>query len=435
MAARLVALLAAALASTAALASPLKIEHWTLANGAHVHLVEAHDLPMVQLRVVFDAGAARDPRGRSGVALLTSGMLEEGTGALSADDIARRFEDLGAEFGAAAERDMATVDLRSLSDPKLLEPALDLFAQILASPSFPHDALERERARLLVALARDAQSPGTIATRAFYRELYGEHPYAADPQGEDTSIKAITRDDLVGHHKRYYVGKNAHLVIVGDVTKRDARKIAEHILGKLPAGEPAPALPAVPALDKARERRIDFPATQSHVFLGQPGMTRDDPDYFPLYVGNYILGGGGLVSRLSDEVREKRGLSYSVYSYFLPMRVSGPFVMGLQTKNTQRAEAITLIRKVLEDFVKNGPTDKELEAAKKHITGGFPLRIDSNRKIADNLAVIAFYDLPLTWLDDYIKRVEAVTSEQIRDAFRRRVHPDKLVDVVVGGAR
>jgi zinc protease len=435
MSARLVALLAAALASTAAFASPLKIEHWTLPNGAHVHLVEAHDLPMVQLRVVFDAGAARDPRGRSGVALLTSGMLEEGAGTLSADDIARRFEDLGAEFGAAAERDMATVDLRSLSDSKLLEPALDLFAQILAGPSFPQDALERERARLLVTLARDAQSPGTIATRAFYRELYGEHPYAAEPQGDEASIKAITRDDLVGHYKRYYVGKNAHLVIVGDVTMGNARKIAEHIFGKLPAGEPAPALPAVPPLDKARERRIDFPATQSHVFLGQPGMTRDDPDYFPLYVGNYILGGGGLVSRLSTEVREKRGLSYSVYSYFLPMRVSGPFVMGLQTKNTQRAEAIGLMRRVLEDFVKNGPTDKELEAAKKHITGGFPLRIDSNRKIADNLAVIAFYDLPLTWLDDYIKRVEAVTSEQIRDAFRRRVHPDKLVDVVVGGAR
>ena len=435
MGARLFVLLLAALASAAAVASPLKIEHWTLANGAHVHLVEAHDLPMVQLRVVFDAGAARDPRGRSGVALLTSGMLEEGTGNLGADDIARRFEDLGAEFGASAERDMATVDLRSLSEWKLLEPALELFAQIIASPSFPSEALERERARLLVALARDAQSPGTIASRAFYRELYGEHPYAADPQGEEASIKTITRDDLVAHHKSYYVGKNAHLVIVGDVTKRSARKIAERVAGKLPAGAPAPALPAVPALEQARERRIAFPATQSHVFLGQPGMTRDDPDYFPLYVGNYILGGGGLVSRLSTEVREKRGLSYSVYSYFLPMRVSGPFVMGLQTKNTQRAEAMGLIRKVLEDFVANGPTDQEVEAAKKHITGAFPLRLDSNRKIADNLAVIAFYGLPLTWLDDYIKRVQAVTGEQIRDAFRRRVHPDKLVDVVVGGGR
>lgn len=435
MAARLIALLVAALTSAVAVASPLKIEHWTLANGARVYLVEAHDLPMVQLRAVFDAGAARDPRGRSGVALLTSGMLEEGTGDLGADDIARRFEDLGAEFGASAERDMATVDLRSLSDAKLLDPALDLFAQIVANPSFPPQALERERARLLVALQRDAQSPGTIASRAFYRELYGGHPYAYDPQGEEASVRAITRDDLVAHHKSYYVGKNARLVIVGDVTKRSARKIAERVVGKLPAGAPAPALPEAPTLDKARERRIDFPATQSHVFLGQPGMRRDDPDYFPLYVGNYILGGGGLVSRLSTEVREKRGLSYSVYSYFLPMRVSGPFIMGLQTKNTQREEAIALMRKVLEEFVKNGPTDQELEAAKKHITGAFPLRLDSNRKIADNLAMIAFYDLPLTWLDDYIQRVEAVTAAQVRDAFRRRVHPDKLLDVVVGGGR
>jgi zinc protease len=330
---------------------------------------------------------------------------------------------------------MATVDLRSLSDSKLLDPALELYARILANPSFPQSNLERERERLLVTLQRDAQSPGTIASKAFYRELYGSHPYASDPQGDEASIRAVTRADLVAHHQRYYVGRNAHLVIVGDVTKRSARKIAERVLGGLPSGAAAPALPVVDNLTQAHQRRVDFPATQSHVYVGQPGIVRNDADYFPLYVGNYILGGGGLVSRLSTEVREKRGLSYSVYSYFLPMRASGPFVLGLQTKNTQRDEAMKLVREVLAAFVQDGPTAEELDAAKKHITGAFPLRLDSNRKIADNLSVIAFYGLPLTWLDDYIPRVEAVTVEQVRDAFQRRVHPDRLVAVVVGGAR
>ena len=188
-------------------------------------------------------------------------------------------------------------------------------------------------------------------------------------------------------------------------------------------------------LTAARQKQIEFPASQSHVYLGQPGVRRGDPDYFPLYVGNYILGGGGLVSRLSEEVREKNGLSYSVYSYFLPLRQPGPLTMGLQTKNTQRDKALQLMRQVLVDFIDKGPTEKELVAAKKNITGGFPLRLDSNGKIAENLAVISFYGLPLTYLDEFIPRVESVTVEQIRDAFRRRIDPQRMVTVMVGGAR
>jgi zinc protease len=169
--------------------------------------------------------------------------------------------------------------------------------------------------------------------------------------------------------------------------------------------------------------------------MGQPGLRRGDPDYFPLYVGNYILGGGGLISRLSVEVREKQGYSYSVYSYFYPLRQAGPMIAGLQTKNTQRDDALKLVNKVISDFVAQGPTQAELEAAKKHITGSFPLRLDSNGKIAENLAVIGFYGLPLTYLDEFIPNVEAVTVEQIRKAFRQRVHPDNMLTVTVGGGR
>lgn len=412
-----------------------KIQHWTLDNGARVFFVESRELPMLQVRTVFDAGASRDPAGKAGLANLAASMLDEGTDGLSTDDIAGRFEGVGAEFGAGVDRDMATVTLRSLSDPALLDPALDLFAQILAKPAFPVENLERQRAQALVSLQKDAQSPGAIAEKAFYRELYGKHPYAGDPLGDEKSLAAITREDLLAFHQRFYVGANAWVVIVGDASKRQAQDIAERIVGKLPAGKSAEPLPPVRMLDAGWQKHVDFPATQTHIDMGHPGVQRGDPDYFPLYVGNYILGGGGLVSRLSVEVREKHGLSYSVYSYFYPLRLPGPLFIGLQTKNTQRDQALKLVRQVVSDFVAKGPTDQELVAAKKHLTGSFPLRLDSDGKIAENLAVIGFYGLPLTWLDDFIPRIEAVTAEQIRDAYRRRVHPDRMVTVTVGGAR
>lgn len=412
-----------------------KIQHWTLANGARVYFVESRELPMLQVRVVFDAGASRDPAQKPGIANLTAAMLDEGASELSADDIAGGFEGVGAEFGAGVDRDMASVNLRSLSDSTLLDPALDLFARILAGPVFPAANLERKRAQVQVALQKDAQSPGEIAEKAFYRALYGEHPYANDPLGTEPSLQAIGAEDLIEFHRRYYVGANAWVVIVGDANKRRARKIAERVIGGLPAGKAPPPLAPVRPLRAGALKQINFPATQTHINMGHPGMSRGDPDYFPLYVGNYILGGGGLVSRLSVEVREKHGLSYSVYSYFLPLRQPGPLFIGLQTKNTQRDQALKLVRQVISNFVAQGPTDQELEAAKKHITGSFPLRLDSNAKIAENLAVIGFYGLPLTYLDDFIPRVEAVTVEQIRRAFRERVRPDQMVTVTVGGKR
>jgi zinc protease len=189
----------------------------------------------------------------------------------------------------------------------------------------------------------------------------------------------------------------------------------------------------VPVAARGKTERIRCPSAQSHVLAGQPGMARADADYFPLYVGNFILGGSGLVSRLSDEIREKRGLSYSAYSYLNPMRVPGPFVLGLQTRNTQADAALKVMRETLMRFVETGPTEMELVAAKKNISGGFPLRLDSNRDILGYLAVIGFYDLPLDWLETYVPNVEAVTAESIRDAFRRRIRPAEMVTVVVGG--
>jgi zinc protease len=415
-----------------AAASP-RIQHWQTANGARVLFVEAHELPMVQLRVVFDAGSARDRSDRSGLASLTNAMLSQGAGGLDTDQIATRFEDLGAEFGSESLRDMGLVELRSLSEPTRLGPAAELLGTVLARPDFPAAALERERTRFLTALEQERQSPDAVAEKLFYQSLYRDHPYALNPNGTRAGISAITDADLRAFHSRYYVGSNAVVAIIGDLDAAAAHKLAETLVGGLPQGERAPALPTVSVLPKPDEQRVTFPSSQSHVLIGEPGMNRGDPDYFALYVGNYVLGGGGLVSRLSDEVREKNGLAYSVYSYFIPMRVAGPFLIGLQTRNAQTGRALELARNTVAEFVQNGPTPEELEAARRNLTGGFPLRIDSNKKIAEYLAVIGFYDLPLTYLDDFIGKVEAVTVEQVRDAFRRRVHPDRMLTVVVGG--
>jgi zinc protease len=422
------------LASFATFASP-KIEHWTLKNGARVYFVETHDLPMVTLNAVFDAGSAREPQSRNGLSMLTNQLLNDGTGALDADAIAATFEGLGAEFGSSNDRDMAGVSLRSLSDHTLLDPALDLFARVVAAPSFPVDSFERERQRALLGLKQAEASAGDVAAKAFFAQLYKGHPYALPPEGSADGLKALSRDDLTAFHARYYVGRNAVLALIGDIKLGEAKAIAERVLGGLPAGEAAPALPKVTdVVPRGRaERVLAHPSTQTHILIGEAGMARNDPDYFTLYLGNHILGGSGLVSRLSQEVREQRSLSYSVYSYFMPMREPGPFLLGLQTKNSQRAEALAVVRRVLKEFTEKGPTPEELVAAKKNVTGGFPLRIDSNKRIAEYLTVIGFYGLPLTYIDDFIPRIEAVTAEQIRDAFRRRVHPEHMLTVVVGG--
>ncbi len=416
---------------TTAVSAPLEIEHWETANGARVYFVAAPELPMVDVQVVFDAGSARDGD-RPGVAQLTNRLLDSGAGAFDADAIAESFEDLGARFSAESHRDMALVTLRSLSAPAYLEPALDTLALMLRAPAFPEDALERERNRLLTALQREEQSPGDLASNAFWRAVYRDHPYASHPLGTPESLAALTRDDIKAHHARYYVARNAVVAITGALDRAGAEAVAERLTVGLSAGAAAPALPPVPVPDEAQRVHIEFPSSQTHVLAGQAGLTREDPDYFALYVGNHILGGSGLVSRIADEVRDKRGLAYSAYSYFSPMRAPGPYQLGLQTQNEQAVTAIEVLFATLGEFIDDGPTAKELTAATRNITGGFPLRIASNRDIAGNLAVIGFYGLPLDYLDTFNAQVDAVTRADIREAFQRRVDPARMVTVTVG---
>lgn len=419
---------------TAGLAQAMpKIEHWSTENGARVYYVHAPQLPMVDVQVVFDGGSARD-ESKPGRAVLTNALLAEGAGGLDTDAIARRFEDVGASFSNDSLRDMAFVGVRTLTEPALMKQAIDTAALVLTQPDFPQAAIDRERSRLLVALRRQEQSPGAIAEKAFFRALYDKHPYAHPPLGTEESLNALSRDDLRTHYQRYYVARNAVVAIVGDVDRITAQRLAETLVGRLPAGERAPALPAVPARSAREVVNIPFPSAQTHILVGQPGVRRDDPDYFALYVGNHVLGGGTFTSRITKAIREDRGFAYSAYSAFSPMAVEGPFQVGLQTATANADEALKVLRETLTEFVSKGPTAAELKASKKNITGGFPLRIDSNSDIVQYLAVIGFYGLPLDYLEKFNARVEAVTVEQIRDAFQRRIHPDTMVVVSVGAA-
>ena len=408
------------------------IQHWRTDTGTRVYFVPAPELPMVDIRMLFAAGSAHDD-GKPGLASMTSGLLDKGAAGLSADAIADRLEGLGAELTTGSLRDSAWVSLRSLSNPVQLKPAIELMGKVVSQPDFNKRDFERERERSLVALRRAEQRPASIAERVFYETVYAGHPYATRPTGTEDALKKLTLEDIRGFYKKHYVARNVIVAIVGDLDRKGAERLATQLTANLQHGAAAPRTPVVTPLEQASEQRIHHPSTQTTVRMGQPGMHRGDPDYFPLYVGNHVLGGSGLVSQLFIEVRDNRGLSYGVNSHFAPMAQDGPYTFGLQTRNDQVDEALEVMRTVLRNFHDKGPTDKELAAAKKNITGGFPLRIDSNSKIVEYLGMIGFYDLPLDYLDTFNDNVMAVTREQIRDAYRRRVHPDRMVTVIVGG--
>jgi zinc protease len=425
---RCLATLAATLsfAGAAPAGAAIAIDHWTAASGARVYFVASPDLPILDLQVSFPAGSAFDPPGKEGLAAMATGLLDLGAGSLDENAIAEKLADLGARLGGAASSDRAGVSLRTLADPPTRAAALALLKSVLTQPAFPAAVVEREKARAIAGLQDSLTRPDTLASRAFDQALYGKHPYGR--QTTVQSLAAIGRDDLLAFHRERFAAPAAVVTVVGAVTAGEARAIADELTAGLPRTKPSMALPPV-ALPAAQTIPVAHPATQAHILIGTPAMRRGDPDYFPLYVGNYVLGGGGFVSRLTQEIRDRRGLAYSVYSYFNPQKELGPLQIGLQTKAEQADEAIALVRSTLEDFLRDGPTEAEVAAAKANLIGGFPLRLDSNRKILDNVAVIAGYGLPLDWLDSYRDRVAAVTVDEIRAAFARRIKPEHLVTV------
>lgn len=408
----------------------LNIQHWTTAAGSEVYFVENHSLPMMDISVNFRAGSAYDTPDTGGVAAVTHHVMALVAGGLDEETLTNRFADIGAVMGGSFDADRASFKLRTLTSEQ--SAALEAFMLVLHKPDFPESVLTREQTRIVAAMQEAETEPDSIAQKAFMRGLYGMHPYSLSQDGEISSVQALTAAHLRQFYQTHYSAKSAVIAMMGDLTPAQAAQLAERLSAGLPQGPAVASIPPVETLSAAKVTRLPHPAQQAHILIGQPGNRRGDPDFFPLYVGNYILGGGGFVSRLTEEVREKRGLAYSVYSYFMPMRQLGPFQIGLQTKKAQADEALQLVQETLQKFVSQGVSAQELAAAKDNLIGGFPLRIDNNSKILEYLNMIGFYQLPLDYLDSFNAEVAKVTAQQINDAFKRRIHPDKLVTVVVG---
>ena len=434
---------AAFLAATWAQAA-LPIQHWTQPNGARVYLVESHAIPMVDVQIDLDAGSRRDPATQAGLASVMAGQLSSGmradpksqgpyAQAMDENQLGEAWADLGASFGAGASADRLSFSLRSLSYPDLLDKAVALAARQMAHPAFPEAIWGRDRERMSAAIRESLTQPGTVVQNTYASAVYGSHPYGYKATPE--SLSRIGVADLNALHTRALRTCNASVSVVGDLSRAQADALVKRLLALWPAMSTChdmPQMTEVPALKAAQVVRVPFDSAQAHVLMGQPGYKRNDPDFFPLLVGNHILGGGGFVSRLTEQVREKRGLSYSVYSYFAPGLHAGAFTVGLQTRPDQAAQATSVAQEVVQTFVKEGPSEAELQAAKANLIGGFALRIDSNRKLLDNVANIAWNHLPLNYLDTWTQQVERVSVDDVRRAMARVLQPDRMVTVVLG---
>ena len=439
----LVVLTASSLLLPAAALAAIPIIHWTQPSGTRIYLVESPAIQMVDVKIDFDAGARRDPADKAGLASVTASQATLGVRAvkdqpaLDENGLGEAWADLGASFGGNATSDRMSFSFRSLTFPDILPKVTALAARQLGEPSFAQDIWERNRQRLVASIKEANTQPATLANRAFATAVYGTHPYGFDVN--ETTLGKITVDDMKALYARAVLPCRAVVSIVGAVTRAQADAMVTELMSRTPAANPSactawPSVPEVAPLAQAKDERIAFDSAQAHVLIGQPGYKRDDPDFFALTIGNHILGGGDFVSRLTEEVREKRGLTYSVYSYFSPALHAGAFTIGLQTRPDQASQALQLSRDVLAKFVANGPTAAELKATKSNLIGGFALRIDTNAKLLDNVSNIAWNKLPLDYLDTWTKAVEKITLADVKAAFARKLQPANMVTVVVGGA-
>lgn len=408
----------------------LDIQTWQTAEGAKVLFVEAHELPMFDMRLTFAAGSSQD-QNLPGIAVLTNAMLNEGVKGKDVTAIAQGFEGLGADFSNGAYRDMAVASIRSLSAADKREPALKLFSEVVGKPTFPADSLTRIKNQLLASFEYKKQNPGSLAGEELFKRLYGKHPYGHPSEGTAESIKPITLAQLKAFHAKAYAAGNAVIALVGDLSRDEAQAVAAQVSASLPKGPALAKLPT-PAEPKAGETHIEFPSKQTHLMLAQLGIKRNDPDYAALSLGNSVLGGGGFGSRLMTEVREKRGLTYGVSSGFTPMQTQGPFMIGLQTRAELSENTLKLVQDIVRDFLANGPTQKELDDAKRELAGSFPLTAASNSSIVAQLGAIGFYDLPLTFLEDFMTQSQSVTVEQVKEVMNKHLSADKMVIVTAG---
>ncbi|MDD3580140.1 MAG: pitrilysin family protein [Desulfobacca sp.] len=405
-------------------------ERHQLSNGLVWLFSEQSDLPLVTLELLIKAGVLQEPQGKAGLANLTAALLLNGTKTRTATQISEEIDFLGAKLGASGGQDYAVIKLTVLK--KNLSAALELCQDILLHPTFALAEIARKVERLKGQLQSEQDEPRMVAARAFCRALYGAHPYGYPVIGTTADLSAITQADLVNFHRTYYRPNNAILAVVGDLRVDEARGLLEKFFGKWAAAPvPPKEIPAIPDLQQNQVLRVDKDITQANIILGQVALKRQNPDFYPFLVMNYILGGGGFASRLMDNIRDNRGLAYSVASGFNPGVEAGPFEVTLETKNASAGLALQEALKEQQRIRSELVTEKELSEAKSFLIGSLPLKMDSNAKRAWLLGYVEFYGLGLDYPWRYPDLINGLTREQIRAVAQKYLSPQQLV-VVVG---
>lgn len=411
-------------------AQAVEIKRVVSPGGIEAWLVVDHSVPVVALEAAFAGGAATDPEEKPGLANLTASLLDEGAGPYDSQAYQTRVEDIASSIRFSASQDNLTATVKTLSEN--VEAAFELLRLGLTEPRFDPDPVERVRSSILVSLARKAESPNSIASRLWWKHAFGNHPYARPPDGTPEGVAAVTVDDMRRFVKDRIARDVLTIAVVGDITPERLAPLLDATFGTLPAKAAPANIPEATAGDGGATLLVEKPIPQSVVVFGHAGIKRDDPDWYAALITNYILGGGGFTSRLTTEVREKRGLAYGVYSYLAPLEHTGVLLGGVATENSRVAESIDIIRQEWRRMRDEGPTEAELESAKTYLTGSFPLQFDSTDRIAAILVDMQQKNLGIDHLDRRNALIDAVTLEDAKRVARRLFQPDALAFVVVG---
>lgn len=409
------------------------VQRTILPSGLTLLISEEHSLPFITLQLLIDSGSWRDPLGEEGLSHLTARGLLLGTSKYTVNALNEELDFMGASLNSSSSRDYATLSLRVLK--KDLEKGFDLFMEALIQSTFPEDEIRREVEKTLAAIQSAEDQPEEVAEKEFQKTLFPNSPYGHPVEGTKESLPKLTREAIIRFYRSYYHPNNAILTVVGDITEDEMKAKLLPRLAKWPTTE-IPKVPFITTFEKEKKTvKIDREITQANIILGHAGVSRDNPDYYALTVMNYILGGGGFSSRLVEEIRNKRGLAYSVASFFDPGKYQGSFQIILQTKNSSAREAIDLSFREMERIRKEGVSEKELEGAKKYLIGSFPMRLNTQGKLASFLSQVEYYGLGSDYPEKYPSLIRSVTKEDILRVAKKYLYPENMILVIVANLK
>jgi zinc protease len=409
------------------------VQRMALPNQVVLLISEEHSLPFITLQLLVDSGSRKDPSGKEGLARLVAKGLLLGTSKRTAVAINEELDFMGASLNTSCSKDYATVNLRVLK--KDVDKGLDLFLESLTQPTFPEGEVRREVEKTLAAIQAAEDQPEEVAEKEFQKDLFVTSPYGPPVEGTKESVPRITREAIVQFYRNHYRSNNCILVVVGDITLEEVKAKLLPRLTKWPMGE-VPGMPFKSEFAKGPKTvKINRAITQANIILGHRGVSRENPDFYALTVMNYILGGGGFSSRLMEEIRNRRGLAYSVASFFDPHKYPGSFQVVLQTKNSSAREAISLSLQQMERIRREMVSEKELEGAKKYLIGSFPMRLDTQGKLANFLTQVEYYGLGLDYPEKYPGLIRSVTREEILRVAKAYLHPEDYILVVVANLK